>query len=74
MVSAAQIPPQGRPVQADTIWVQYIEGPIETIAVSTRSYYGIFKVLDLVGRAARYAEEVYWPWLHNDVLAPLASG
>jgi hypothetical protein len=50
---------QGRLVQADLIFVRYIGGPIEMIAVSTRSYYGIFKALDLVGRVAYYAAEVY---------------
>ncbi|KAK5020687.1 hypothetical protein LTR60_000298 [Cryomyces antarcticus] len=46
----------------------YVEGPIETLAVSTRSYYGIFKLLDLINRVKEFAERVYWPWLRDEVL------
>ncbi|KAK4983149.1 hypothetical protein LTR50_007388 [Elasticomyces elasticus] len=34
----------------DRVIRRYVEGPIETLAVSTRSYYGIFKLLNLINR------------------------
>ncbi|KAI9035299.1 uncharacterized protein KD926_003772 [Aspergillus affinis] len=49
----------------------YIDGPIESVAASTRSYYGIFKLMDLVHRASKYAEEVYWPWMRDEILGPV---
>ncbi|KAJ5249497.1 hypothetical protein N7524_011813 [Penicillium chrysogenum] len=49
----------------------YIDGPIESVAASTRSYYGIFKLMDLVHRASMYAEEVYWPWMRDEILSPV---
>ncbi|TKA79582.1 hypothetical protein B0A49_08194 [Cryomyces minteri] len=36
----------------------YVEGPIETLAVSTRSYYGIFKLLGLINRVKEFAERM----------------
>ncbi|KAK4962222.1 hypothetical protein LTR66_012763, partial [Elasticomyces elasticus] len=49
----------------------YLDGPIESVAASTRSYYGVFKLIDLVHRASLYAEEVYWPWMRDEILSPI---
>ncbi|KAK3064660.1 hypothetical protein LTS18_005166 [Coniosporium uncinatum] len=46
-------------------------GPIDALAANSRSYYGIFKVADLVKRVAVYGQEVYWPWLRDDILKPM---
>ena len=47
---------------------QYIEGPIEGVAANTMTYYGVFKLIDLIGRVSAYAEAVYWPWLCDEIL------
>ncbi|KNG84678.1 hypothetical protein ANOM_006987 [Aspergillus nomiae NRRL 13137] len=49
----------------------YIDGPTEVLSATTRTYYGIFKLIDLVHRVSVYAEEVYWPWLSAKILMPL---
>lgn len=54
-----------------TVIPQYIDGPIESVAASTRSYYGIFKLINLIHRASMYAEEVYWPWMCDQILSPV---
>lgn len=41
----------------------HIHGPIEVARASTRSYQGIFRILDLIGRLNSYAEDVLIPWL-----------
>lgn len=46
---------------------QYVDGPIESLCASTRTYYGIFKLIDLVHRLSLYSQEVYWPWLRSEI-------
>jgi hypothetical protein len=54
-----------------TCGLKYVEGPIESLTASTRTYYGIFKLLDLISRVSQYAGDVYWPWLRDDILEPM---
>ncbi|KAL3439937.1 hypothetical protein BJX65DRAFT_315282 [Aspergillus insuetus] len=51
----------------------YVDGPVESLSASTRTYYGIFKLIDLVRRLSSYAEEVYWPWMKSEILTPPAD-
>jgi len=51
--------------------IKYVEGPIESLTASTRTYYGIFKILDLICRVSQYAGDVYWPWLRDKILEPM---
>lgn len=51
--------------------LKYVEGPIESLTASTRTYYGIFKLLDLICRVSQHAENVYWPWLRDKILEPM---
>ncbi|KAL4912581.1 hypothetical protein BDW62DRAFT_214895 [Aspergillus aurantiobrunneus] len=48
----------------------YVDGPIESLCASTRTYYGIFKLIDLVHKLSLYAQEVYWPWLRSEIFKP----
>ncbi|KAL4885946.1 hypothetical protein BJY04DRAFT_119748 [Aspergillus karnatakaensis] len=48
----------------------YVDGPIESLSASTRTYYGIFKLINLFRKLALYAEEVYWPWMKAGILLP----
>ncbi|KAE8153589.1 hypothetical protein BDV25DRAFT_21724 [Aspergillus avenaceus] len=48
----------------------YVDGPIESLGASTRTYYGIFKLVDLVQRLSEYARDVYWPWMRSEILNP----
>jgi hypothetical protein len=52
---------------------QYVDGPIESLSASTRTYYGIFKLIDLVRRLSSYAEEEYWPWMKSEILTQPAD-
>ena len=45
--------------------------PLSVARASTRTYYGVFKLLDLIARITLYAEEILWPWLQCDILKPL---
>ncbi|KAE8316672.1 hypothetical protein BDV41DRAFT_561966 [Aspergillus transmontanensis] len=49
----------------------YLDGPTEILTATTRTFYGIFKLIDLVHRVSAYAEEVYWPWMSSKILTPL---
>ncbi|PLB51607.1 hypothetical protein P170DRAFT_422603 [Aspergillus steynii IBT 23096] len=51
----------------------YVDGPVESLSASTRTYYGIFKLINLVHKLSLYAEEVYWPWMKSDILTRTQS-
>ncbi|KZF19849.1 hypothetical protein L228DRAFT_250275 [Xylona heveae TC161] len=48
-------------------------GPIDALSANSRSIYGIIKLRDLHRRVNRYATDVYWPWVRDEILRPLAS-
>ncbi|KAL2818922.1 hypothetical protein BJX63DRAFT_47949 [Aspergillus granulosus] len=48
----------------------YVDGPIESLSASTRTYYGIFKLIELIHMLSLYAQEVYWPWMKSDIIRP----
>ena len=43
------------------------------LAVDTSDYLGIFKLLDLLRRVEEYGRDVYWRWLKEHILVPLAK-
>ncbi|KAL4741738.1 hypothetical protein BDV11DRAFT_167873 [Aspergillus similis] len=51
----------------------YIDGPVESLSASTRTYYGIFKLISLIHKLSLYAKEVYWPWMKSDILLPISD-
>ncbi|KAL3477471.1 hypothetical protein BJX99DRAFT_269872 [Aspergillus californicus] len=51
----------------------HVVGPISAIVTDTRTIFGILKVRDLVKRVAEYAVQVYWPWIRDEILYPLAA-
>ena len=52
--------------------LQHIVGPLSTVLADTRSTFGILKLQDLVRRVKQYASDVYWPWVRDEILQPLA--
>lgn len=54
-------------------WRQNVVGPWRVAAADTRDVYGVFKLLRLLKRAAKFASHEYWPWLRNEVLTPCVS-
>ncbi|KAE8152048.1 hypothetical protein BDV25DRAFT_77883 [Aspergillus avenaceus] len=50
----------------------HVVGPITSVLADTRSTYGILKVCDLMSRTKTYATEVFWPWIRDEILQPLA--
>ncbi|KAL8728826.1 MAG: hypothetical protein Q9166_005143 [cf. Caloplaca sp. 2 TL-2023] len=50
-----------------------IVGPIAKLSTTTRNFYDIFKLLDLITRTRTYLREVSWPSLHDNILLPLVS-
>ena len=45
-----------------------IFGPIGSISADTSSYYGVFKLMDMIEKMKEYGKQTYWPWLLEDVL------
>ena len=41
---------------------------------STDTYFGIFKILNILRRLAAYGSETYWPWVEKEILQPSCSG
>ena len=48
-----------------------IISPFETCRCTTNTYYGAFKLLQLMERVKDWAREVYWPWYCEAVIEPL---
>ena len=48
-----------------------ILGPFETCRCTTNSYFGAFKLLQLIERVKDWAREKYWPWYCEVVIEPL---
>ena len=48
-----------------------IVGPLRTCQCDTISYYGAFRLLQLVEKVKDWAREVYWPWYCDAVIEPL---
>ena len=48
-----------------------IIGPFETCRCTTNSYFGAFRLLQLVERVKDWAREAYWPWYCEAVIEPL---
>ncbi|KAJ0417623.1 hypothetical protein BJY00DRAFT_289284 [Aspergillus carlsbadensis] len=51
----------------------HVVGPVNAVVTDTRTIYGILKVRDLIKRVAEYASQVYWPWIRDEILQPLAA-
>lgn len=51
---------------------QYIQSPLNASDIvmdtSTLSYYGVFKIIDLVHRVASYLENVHWSLFYDKIL------
>lgn len=45
----------------------HVHGPVEIVESSTKTYQGIFKILDLLKRVRLYAEEEILPWLERSL-------
>ncbi|KAB8263114.1 hypothetical protein BDV32DRAFT_136177 [Aspergillus pseudonomiae] len=50
----------------------HVVGPISSVRADTRSTYGILKLRDLDSRVRQYALDVYWLWVRDEILQPLA--
>ena len=50
-----------------------IVGPFRTCQCDTLTYFGAFRLLQLVERVKDWAREVYWPWYCGAVIEPLKS-
>ena len=48
-----------------------IVGPFDTCRCTTNSYFGPFKLLQLIERVKDRAREAYWPWYCEAVIEPL---
>ena len=48
-----------------------IIGPFETCRCTTNSYFGAFRLLQLIERVKDWARERYWPWYCGAVIEPL---
>lgn len=46
---------------------------MDSVSVNTQTYYGIFKLVNLVHRVAVYAEQVYWPLICDKSIDPLIA-
>lgn len=46
---------------------------MDTVSVNTQTYYGIFKLVNLVRRVAVYAEQAYWPLVCDKFIDPLIT-
>ena len=46
-------------------------GPFETFRCTINSYFGAFKLLQLIERVKDWVRDVYWPWYCKTIIEPL---